>query len=60
MEKQIVKVEPRLKEIITSLIGCKWNDVRIVLFEVEGIRVYHNSYGTETLIKYEQLNKQRI
>lgn len=58
MEKQIVKIDPELKSKILHLVGCKWNEVRIVLFEAGGIRVYHHDYGTETFIKYEQLNKQ--
>lgn len=55
MEKQIVKIDPDLKGKLLHLIGCKWNEVRIVLFEDKGIRVYHNEYGTATFVKYEQI-----
>lgn len=55
MENQIIKIELKLKAKILKTIGCEWKDVRIVLFEENGIRVYHHDYGTETFIKYEQL-----
>ncbi len=56
MEKQIVKIEPKLKKKILDIVGCKWENVRIVLFEEKGITVYYNEYGTEKFIKYESLN----
>lgn len=54
MEK-IVKMSPEFKRAICKLIG-DWNDVRVALFECDGVLLYFKEYGKQQKIRYELLN----
>ena len=54
MEK-ITKIDAQLKIRLAKIVGCKWHDVRIVLFELNGIDVYYGEYGTHKKIGYDDI-----
>ena len=55
----IMKVEPRMKTRLCKLLGCRWSDVRIVLVEFGGIRVYYKEMGTQKFFSFNELNNKR-
>ena len=54
MEK-IIKIEQSLKSKIITHANIKWPDVSVVLFEMDGIRIYHKEYGKQTFINYKDI-----
>lgn len=54
MEK-IIKIEQSLKSKITAHANIRWSDVSVVLFEIDGIRIYHKEYGKQTFISYKDI-----
>lgn len=56
MEK-IVKVSPKMKTMIANAMRCRWTDIRVVVFEANGVDVYLEAYGVHKKIKYDKLKQ---
>ena len=52
---KIVKVSPKMKTMIANAMCCRWTDIRVVVFEANGVDVYLEEYGVHKKIKYDKL-----
>lgn len=46
-----------MKTMIANAMGCRWTDIRVVVFEANGVDVYLEAYGVHKKIKYDKLKQ---